>query len=200
MSSCPVINKAAVFKALEQINAITKGSFEENLESCPIFSAGEIQIGGAAIKNIIIKTAIYAILALLTGMSMYSSQSIIIDGLTKISNGGCHSIYSPITNFFGWTNPLCSNWIKIEQLVAEVMSGNAVSLAILSGGVSTLIASPVALIKSVDIIAEQIASTVSNRLTASNVSNSKLLTEHVSPVKKSSRWDVGKPMSIGDLD
>ena len=62
MSTCPVINKAAVFKALEQINAITKGinDARKNLISVPLTKTNtipHITVGRCGACSALIKPA-----------------------------------------------------------------------------------------------------------------------------------------------
>jgi hypothetical protein len=114
-----------------------------------------------------VKTAIYAILAILAALSLSGEGTqVVIRGIQMIVNGEC----GYLSNRLWFQHPMCTYWNYLLSAVGKAIIGDPMAIAQLSGATIALVNTP----GTVDAIVDRIAGSVSRsspELTNGNSSN-----------------------------
>ena len=160
--SCPMFNENIFLEALININKFTNGKFESDLATCDSEMMGGVRKRGKRGKKMRggffnkghVKTAIYAILAILTAISLTGEGAqVVIKGIQMIINGEC----GYLSNRLWFQHPLCSYWNYFVSAVGRAIMGDPAAITGLSGALIALVNAP----GTVDAIVDRIAGNVS---------------------------------------
>lgn len=193
--SCPMFNEEIFLKAINNINQITNGKFESDLATCDSEMMGGMKMGSMKMMGGVrkggtmrkggkmrkggmkmrggffnkghVKTAIYAILAILAALSLSGEGTqVVIRGIQMIVNGEC----GYLSNRLWFQHPMCTYWNYLLSAVGKAIIGDPMAIAQLSGATIALVNTP----GTVDAIVDRIAGSVSRNspeLTNGNSSN-----------------------------
>jgi len=189
--SCPTFNEEVFNQTINKINEITEGKFESDLASCEDIQ--NMTVGGkkmrgkkmrGGFKKGHIKTAIYAILAVLACISLAGEGTqVIITGIRMIINGEC----GWLTNRLWFQHPMCAYWNYLVSVVGKAIIGDPLAITQLTGATIALVNAP----RSVDAIVDGIARTVASRSPELTDSDSNNL-DYSYGGKKSKRSKISK--------
>jgi len=132
--TCPVIDEAKFNQALNSINQITNGEFQQMLSECNSQNGG--MRGGLNRRQI--KMGVYAILTLLFAMNLFSSVETVKPGLRMIATGEC----GYLQNRLWYRNPLCVYWEHIVNNISRAIYGDPAAISMLVGVATGLLGAP----------------------------------------------------------
>lgn len=176
---CPVIDEANILKAREILGMLSEYAGEDiqsellkELESCQTGGSRRSmkQRGGDRKQNI--KRFIYVLISLLAGNAAISATAIntILPGIMMIVNGQCGMLGNMAWRIVGLENPVCSVWNTLAQRITLALTGDAASLALLTGAVGAVAATPQMIDAIVDQIATRIEGVLAGTIGVSNAS------------------------------
>ena len=205
--SCPMFNEDLFLKAINNINQITNGKFESDLATCDgemmggmkmrgmkmgsMKMMGGVRKGGKKMRGGFfnkghVKTAIYAILAILAALSLSGEGTqVVIRGIQMIVNGEC----GYLSNRLWFQHPMCTYWNYLLSAVGKAIIGDPMAIAQLSGATIALVNTP----GTVDAIVDRIAGSVSRSSPELTNSNNTLEIEYGG--KKSKKYGRKSKMS-----
>lgn len=171
MSECGVFDEEKFMKTLKDLDqANPEDHIIESLGQCPTtFLGGKRRKrklkGGQIVTKHNIKIVIYVILAGLIALATQSPNMIVITtGITMMMRGQCGNV---ISRLFGpFQNPVCVYYNNLTNAVLAAIQGDPTAISLLVGAAGIAITGPVAVMTTIDNIADRIEGNVNTRFAA----------------------------------